>query len=288
MIRICPKCGALLLEDTENCSFCEVSFGPNDDVPQPVAVGTSDSAEDEEPEWRREVSRRLEEYRARRRRLRPDGPQSGLPFHEEIDLEEEVRERRRTRTAQRQRQNERVEIRIQSELDFSSAPDDRAHPQSALVPVAGLSERRRAGALDVLFLCLTIAGFLGLFRSLGGQITLDKMDAIVYLAVSYLFYAQYFFLFTTFAGATPGMQLCGLTIVRLDGSLPDTGQLLWRSFGYLLSGGTLMLGFLWALWDEDLFTWQDRISQTYITAATPVMDTGSIDVSAGQQRFAPR
>jgi uncharacterized RDD family membrane protein YckC len=114
------------------------------------------------------------------------------------------------------------------------------------------------------------------------------MDAIVYLTVSYLFYAQYFFLFTTFAGATPGMQLCGLTVVRLDGSLPDTRQLLWRSFGYLLSGGTLMLGFLWALWDEDLFSWQDRISQTYVTAATPVMHTGSIGMSAGQQRFAPR
>ena len=127
-----------------------------------------------------------------------------------------------------------------------------------------------------LFLALTYAGFLGLFRSLGGQVVLEKVDAIVYLATFYLFYAQYFFLFTTFAGATPGMQLCGLTIVRLDGSLPDTRQLLWRSFGYLLSGATMMLGFVWSLWDEDRFTWQDRISQTYVTAATPVMEAQRI------------
>ena len=86
------------------------------------------------------------------------------------------------------------------------------------------------------FLALTGAGFLALFRSLGGAITFEKVDAIVYVTVLYLFYAQYFFLFTTFAGATPGMQLRGLTIVRLDGSLPDTKQLLWRSFGYLAFG----------------------------------------------------
>jgi uncharacterized RDD family membrane protein YckC len=162
------------------------------------------------------------------------------------------------------------------------------HPESALVPVASLRERRRGAALDTLFIGLTIVAFLGLFRSLGGQITLAKMDAIVYVAVAYLFYAQYFFLFTVFAGSTPGMQLSGLTIVRLDGSLPNTQQLLWRSFGYLLSGTTLMLGFLWALWDEDRFTWQDRISRTYVTAATPVMGGDSLEVGAARRTFAHR
>ncbi len=26
-----------------------------------------------------------------------------------------------------------------------------------------------------------------------------------------------------------------------------------------------MLGFLWALWDEDQLSWHDRISQTFVT-----------------------
>jgi uncharacterized RDD family membrane protein YckC len=139
------------------------------------------------------------------------------------------------------------------------------------VPVASLRHRQRAAALDALFIGLTSAGFLGLFHALGGQIAFDKMDLVVYGAVLYLFYSQYFFLFTTLAGASPGMQLAGLSCVRLDGSLPDTRQLLWRGFGYLLSGATFFLGFLWAVWDEDHFTWQDRISQSYITAADPLM-----------------
>ena len=315
VIQICSHCGALLLEDVENCSFCDAPLAEPGDHSEPVAVRVSapktfpgasdpdddpDPASSAEPEWRREVSRRLEAYRVRRGRNRPHDSQSGLPFSrastalaEDYAAIEEIEEieRQRARVVQRpvpkKLQNERVEINIQPELDFTSFPDDRAHPQTALVPVASLAERRHAGALDLLFLALTYAGFLGLFRSLGGQLILEKVDAIVYVATFYLFYAQYFFLFTTFAGATPGMQLCGLTIVRLDGSLPDTRQLLWRSFGYLLSGATMMLGFLWSLWDEDRFTWQDRISQTYITAATPVMEPSEFQVNpTPRHRFA--
>ncbi len=206
----------------------------------------------------------------------------------EIKLYEDVEPRPRPvqRVAPKPRVNERVEINIQPELDFSARPDDRAHPLTALVPVAGLAERRKAALLDGLFLALTYAGFLGLFRSLGGQLVLEKVDAVVYLATFFLFYAQYFFLFTTFAGATPGMQLRCLTIVRLDGSLPETRQLLWRSFGYVISGATV-LGFIWSLWDEDHFTWQDRISQTYITGATPLLEPEAFEVPAGRgHRFA--
>jgi uncharacterized RDD family membrane protein YckC len=291
VIRICSKCGALLLDETESCSFCDVTVVEKGEIPERVAVGANSLAETPEPEWRQEVSRRLEQYRARRGYLHPDDSQSGLPFQQahavaDVDVEEEIPERPRPRPSQRSRQTERVEICIQPELNFSSSPDDRARPQTALVPVATLAERRWAGILDALFLGVTCAGFMGLFHSLGGQMTLEKTDAIVYIAVAYLFYALYFFLFTVMAGATPGMQLRRLTVVRLDGSLPDTRQLLWRNFGYLLSGATLMLGFVWAIWDEDHFTWQDRMSQTYITAAAPLTDLDSLDFPASHRSFA--
>jgi uncharacterized RDD family membrane protein YckC len=344
VIRICPKCGALLLDETDSCSFCSAEASENNNgFLEPVvaaarstastaarsarptnaltstrstgaaaaaapALATAESADSTvEPDWRNEVSRRLEQYRARRGHLRGDDSQSGLPFRgpssaarevaqaaADAEAEAELRERRaaqaraeaRARLAERQRQTERVEIRIQPELDFSASPDDRAHPQTALVPVASLAERRWAGALDAIFLAFTCAGFLGLFRSLGGQITVDKTDVVVYALAAYFFYGFYVSLFTVLAGSTPGMQLRGLAVVRLDGSLPDTRQLLWRSFGYLLSGATLLLGFFWALWDEDRFTWQDRISQTYVTAAAPLSDFDSLGVHAAAHRFA--
>jgi uncharacterized RDD family membrane protein YckC len=307
VIHICSKCGALLLDGNESCSFCDVSLAEDQEVPQFIAAGRASreaeaSAAEPAPEWRTEVSRRLEQYRTRRGRVLPDiqpDTQSGLPFRHVRDryaaqpqvaaqAASEVaqqpaapRERRTDRPSARQRQTERVEICIQPELDFSAAAHERSRPQTALVPVASLSERLWAGAVDGLFLGITCAGFAGLFRSLGGQITFDKMDVLVAGAIIYLFYALYICLFTTLAGATPGMQLRGLSIVRLDGTLPDTHQLLWRSFGYLLCGATLTLGFFWALWDEDRFTWQDRISQTYVTAVEPLSDSHSFDMSVG-------
>lgn len=304
MIHICSKCGALLLDDTESCSFCSPSQAENEEAYESVAVGAAHLDESAEPEWRSEVSRRLEQYRARRGRLRPDLPdtQPGLPFkikkaapsHATLDLDDEVRESPPQRPAPRPRQKptqtEHVEIRVQPELDFSSSPYDRARPQTALVPVASLAHRRSACYIDVCFLALTCAGFVGLFlfasRSAGGELTLGRSEAIVYVAIAYLFYALYFSLFVILAGSTPGLQLRGLSIVRLDGSLPDTRQLLWRVFGYLLSGATLMIGFFWALWDEDHFTWHDRISQTYITAAMPLADADSYSVPGGRQTFA--
>ena len=269
-----------------------------------------------EPAWREEVTRRLDAYRLRHGRPARNDSQSGLPFtpspsptaewdepnyQSEEDAAESsatahyfggtsetaapryapvktaARPAQKTATA-RKPKNECVEICIQPELDFSSRPDDRAHPQNAIVPVAGLAERRIAGALDAAFLAMTFAGFLFLFKSLGGQMMLEKVDAAVYLAAFYLFYMQYFFLFTVFAGATPGMQLRELTIVRLDGTLPDTRQLLWRAFGYAMSGATFMLGFVWSTWDEDKFTWHDRISQTYVTAAMPSVEPDAFEV----------
>jgi uncharacterized RDD family membrane protein YckC len=177
-----------------------------------------------------------------------------------------------------------MEISIQPELDFSTASRDRARPQNALIPVSAFAERFRAIAIDGIFLAVTLVGFVAVFRSLGGELSVDKMTAGICVAVAYLVYALYFCIFVTLAGATPGMQLRGLTIVRLDGSLPDTRQLVWRSFGYLLSGATLLLGFLWALWDEDGFTWQDRISQTYVTAASPLNETDFLVAPARSKR----
>jgi uncharacterized RDD family membrane protein YckC len=283
VIRICPKCGALLLRQNIQCSVCEIPSeieSPGEPVTERVTVSAAVLDREPDPEWRQEVTRRLREYRARRHPNEIEDSQSGLPFRQEISLAPETPPKRvRPKPSQRARQNERVEICVQPELDFSSG--DRAHPQSPLVPVATLAERRMAGAIDAMLLAITCVGFAGLFRSLGGQIVFAKVDAIIYGVVASLIYGLYFFLFTTLAGSTPGMQLRGLSVVRMDGSLPDTRQLVWRSFGYLLSAAAMALGFLWPLWDEDHFTWHDRISQTYVTAATPVIVPEPIELPPG-------
>jgi uncharacterized RDD family membrane protein YckC len=67
------------------------------------------------------------------------------------------------------------------------------------------------------------------------------------------------------------MMLRRIEVLTLDGGGPSTRHLIWRSFGYLLSAAAMGLGFLWAWWDDDHLTWQDRISQTYVTPMEEVL-----------------
>jgi uncharacterized RDD family membrane protein YckC len=260
------------------------STASSDASESPVAVSSA------EPEWRLEVARRMEAYRARRRRVNGDETQAPLPFVAEpghSELPPAAEPPAPPRFLAKERKPERVEIRVtQPELDFSSDEGYRMHPNSALVPVADLAERRRAGAIDAGFLVLAYAGFLSLFQSLGGHLSFDKLDAAVYVATFFLFYMQYFALFTIFGGSTPGMQLRKLSVVSADGYLASMRQLCWRSFGYLLSGGTLLLGFLWSVWDEDHLTWQDRISHTYLTSAEPLAGVEPFEAASRRHTFA--
>lgn len=142
-------------------------------------------------------------------------------------------------------------------------------PNSTLLPVAELSMRRRAAAVDAICLLLAFAVVIGGFAFFGGRLIASKLDAFVCGAILTLLYTQYFSLFTIMGGATPGMMLAGLRLVSFDGSAPEPRQLIRRSAGYLISGGMAFMGFLWSFWDEDHLTWHDHISQTYLT---PIME----------------
>ncbi len=142
-----------------------------------------------------------------------------------------------------------------------------SRPDSTLLPVAGLSVRRRAAAVDAICLLSAFAVVLGAFAFFGGRLIASKLDAFVCGAILTLLYTQYFSLFTMMGGATPGMMLTGLRLVSFDGSAPQPRQLIRRCAGYLISGGMALMGFLWSFWDEDHLSWHDHISQTYITPA---------------------
>lgn len=244
------------------CPFCEAHFT----VSQPASPFPASGAA--EPEWRREVARRLEVYRSRRGEKNPGESQSVLSFVSDPPPAV-ITTAVAPRTIARIRPTQHVEIHVaQPQLDFSVVETHRAHPAATSLPVADLSARRLAGFLDAAVVAAVFAGFFAMFRSLGGQMGFLKTNLAIYAAILFLIYILYFGLFTLLSGTTLGMQMRGLSVVAMDGGLPDTRHLIWRSIGYLLSAGTLLLGFIWALWDEDHLTWQDRISHTYVTSAT--------------------
>ncbi|MDP9337406.1 MAG: RDD family protein [Acidobacteriota bacterium] len=142
---------------------------------------------------------------------------------------------------------------------------ERAH--AGLYPVAPMRDRRIAGIIDVACLLFACGGFLALFGSLGGDFTLSKLNAAVCFTGLAVVYFQYFALFTIFGGTTPGMMLRNLQVMSFTGDEPTPKQMLLRSTGYMLSAAPCLVGFLWAVWDEDGLTWHDRFSKTYLTSA---------------------
>ena len=165
----------------------------------------------------------------------------------------------------------RMMIDVSNSSDVDGSQEDagelteRAH--EGLYPVASLGDRQLAGIIDAACLLFAFGGFVALFGSLGGQLTLSKMNAAVYLVALSVVYFQYFALFTVFGATTPGMMFRGLQVMSFSGDTPTPRQMLLRSAGYMLSAGMCFIGFLWALWDEDQLTWHDRLSKTYLSSA---------------------
>jgi len=284
VIKTCQHCGAVNGDPSEVCCSCDAPLGGlgRSSLSRRLTTPTEGNLA-VEPEWRREVSSRLQEYRARRRGGATADLQTALPFDSDSRTSLEASSARAeappaapvqkafsTRTSR----NERFEISIpkrepastigHSHRPATSRPDEGS-PHASLYSVASLPERRRAAIVDGGLLLFSYGGMLALFTVLGGHIGFNKLDLTVTGATLALFYAQYFTLFTIFGGSTPGMMLRGLRVVSFDGAIPTSRQMAWRSFGYLISAGTCFLGYVWALWDDDQLCWQDRISQTYLT-----------------------
>jgi uncharacterized RDD family membrane protein YckC len=255
--------------------------------------------------WKSELSERVQAYRTRRRKGAPNAAQTSLPFEEprreptivraaaapvppaSVAIQEASPAAEPTLVRESEdfaftiaigrnaatREDSRMVIDVSEPpaadaaiAAMGVAPAAKTEEAGAF-PVASIEERRVAGLIDSACLLFAYGAFLTLFGSLGGQFTLSKLSAAVCVATFVIVYLQYFALFTVFGGTTPGMMLRGLQVVNFAGETPSPRQMLWRSVGYMLSAGTLFLGFLWAIWDEDGLTWHDRLSHTYLAAA---------------------
>jgi uncharacterized RDD family membrane protein YckC len=284
VIKTCQYCGAVNGEPSDICCFCDAPLGDAGRASRSrrVAAPTEGNLA-VEPEWRRELSSRVQNYRARRRGGAVANLQTDLPFDSDFasplesadsDLKIAQPELPRKIRESRLHRNEKFEISIPHLQSagglgdaIGSAPSRPATglPEAPRYPVASLEERSKAGVADAGLLLFSYGGMLALFTVLGGHIGFNKLDLSVAGATLALFYAQYFALFTVFGGSTPGMMICGMRVVNFEGNMPTSRQMASRSLGYLISAGACFLGFVWALWDDDHLSWQDHLSHTYLT-----------------------
>src|SRR5260370_6568621 len=240
--KTCSQCGAVLPSSVRACSFCDSSFSVGPSIwedPSDISAKINLAVNAEDPGWRGELSQCLEAYRTRRRKLAPNEAQSQFAFDDHsgktpphisvavaeppASVEEDF-----SFSIAIGRPSEKSgleESRLM--IDVSQPPDSDASPQTqvakderksppGLHPVASIDDRRLAALIDVSCLLFAYGGFLMLFGSLGGQFTLSKLSAAVYATTFAIVYLQYFTLFTTFGGTTPGMMMRGLQVVSFS------------------------------------------------------------------------
>lgn len=289
---VCTQCGAVLSKGARQCIFCDTSDPGTHPEATVATKGNLALTAVNEAEWRGELNQRVQAYRARRRKSGNHEAQAELAFVQSepvppltigVEIEESLpedhrgteddfsftiaigRPARKTDPADTQYLID-VSLPPKPKQENSGIPEEVALPKeyAGMYPVATLDERRESVLIDAACLAFAYGGFLALFGSLGGHFTFSKLNAAVYFFTFAFVYVQYFGLFTIFGGTTPGMMIRGLQLATFSGEEPTLRHLLLRAGGYVLSAGTLFLGFLWALWDEDALTWHDRLSGTYL------------------------
>lgn len=155
------------------------------------------------------------------------------------------------------------EIRLDVDESESSAP--REPKIEVPLSVAQVSDRFAAGLMD-LGVVLTASLLFGAIAWYAlPEVPHTKPFFMVLGVVTFLLWAVYQHLFLLYAGRTLGMSLRGLRLSTFDGHAPEWKQRSSRARFMFISMAPVMLGFLWAMVDEDMLCWHDRISRTFPT-----------------------
>jgi uncharacterized RDD family membrane protein YckC len=163
-----------------------------------------------------------------------------------------------------------VEIIIDSQATTQAA---EAEAETVALPKASMGRRFLAGGLDTLVLSVAAGLFTLIFWRAGGHMSPQPMNLGVVGFITAFSIMAYFGLFTALTSTTPGLLWLGIEVRTLDGGYPTPAQAFWRAFGYLVSIGALMLGFVWALVDSDGLTWHDRMSGTFLAVADSAVES---------------
>lgn len=165
-----------------------------------------------------------------------------------------------------------VEVVLHSGASLNEPEED---PPGQAPLGARLGRRFAAGMVDGAVLLVAAAVFFGLFRASGGHLDRQTTDLAILGFAAALLVVFYFWAFTALAFATPGQSAFGLGVRTLDGDLPDAHAAFWRGLGYLVSAASLMLGFVWPIFDSERLSWHDHMSGTCLVELSRRSDEDS-------------
>lgn len=160
----------------------------------------------------------------------------------------------------------------QTTLDFlTSVPQQRVLKTDVPAqiycnrPVATLTHRFVAGAMDMAMILMAFGLFVGISQLSGGSFGTGKLFWAM-IGLSFVLIAAFYGLVFALSGReTAGMHWTDLQLITFDGFPVDGRSRAARFAATWLSACSFGLGLVWALADEETLTWQDHISKTFPT-----------------------
>ncbi|TFV57641.1 RDD family protein [Mycobacterium sp. PS03-16] len=148
---------------------------------------------------------------------------------------------------------------------LDATPDAAAVDAAPVDPPARWHVRAGALAVDV-FVGAGVVATLAPWLLAGPQLGWLWWLFVVATAVVLVAMAANRWLLPTMTGWSLGRALCGIRVVRRDGSAAGLGRLLLRDLAHLLDTAALFVGWLWPLWDRRRRTFADLLARTEVRA----------------------
>ncbi|MEZ4671978.1 MAG: RDD family protein [Anaerolineae bacterium] len=121
--------------------------------------------------------------------------------------------------------------------------------------LADIGTRFMALIIDSLILGAITSAFFGAAKGPG-------VGAGIIVGIAY----HWYFL-TRQHGQTPGKMLMKIRVIKVDGTPIDDVTPILRYIGYYINSAVIMLGWLWATWDDQRQGWHDKIANTIVVRA---------------------
>jgi uncharacterized RDD family membrane protein YckC len=281
----CPKCQCEEVSASGMCLWCGYqvtqSAGDSEPNPQEHQVSSDAPAEnsaEELPEWRQQLSQRLQSIKQKREVAgsTPEESESSATADSAVPASMKPAESAPSAAGAKPADAENTRKRIdemtsgqshRKEVPFGASFSKIPSPKVSdfnKSPMMLLS-RTLSGLVDLIIIGLS-TGILILAADIFSGIKVLGFGSIVnYTLLFLLIYFLYSLFFFRISSQTIGMMITHLRMVNgVDMERPSVGRILVRCVGYLISLFCLGLGLLWAFFDQEHRCFHDRLTNTRI------------------------
>ena len=270
----CERCGHELSRPSRSASIRR-ELEDSESLPdlEPLAAPPAP-----EPEWKRELSERLDGYRRRKLGKVPSEAEPALHARQ-------PKRKRKVASTPGKDSNAEAELAPVNRFDGIDplplpAPSREAEELAADLPTrhiktqgrdgkrgptaAAVSSRAIAGLMDLAVVMVALGLFVAVVFQIKESVVTGPGAWQVMAAGFGLMLLFYWVFYYGFIGRTAGMTWMALKVVNFDGAAPTPGQRRSRALGAVLSTVSAGFGFLWSVADQQHLTWHDRISRTFV------------------------